>query len=119
MDRDQDESPLEEKSRKGKEEFKCGDSKCNKLYHSYTAFYNHCKKAHNGQFPPGSLLNNQFFDGPTKNRGRPRIKKSEVKNEFQIESMKAQNELIEFLGTIKNMGNRGNEELISYVEFPS
>ena len=48
MDRDQDDSPLEEKSRKGKEEFKCGESKCNKLYHSYTAFYNHCKKAHNG-----------------------------------------------------------------------
>lgn len=44
-------------SKKAKEEFKCGESKCSKLYHSYTAFYNHCKKAHSGEFPINSLLN--------------------------------------------------------------
>ena len=87
--RDHEDSRNDEKGKKGKQEFKCGESKCQKLYHSYTAFYNHCKKAHNGEFPQGSQLNNQLFDGPTKNRGRPRIKKNEVKNEFQIESMKA------------------------------
>lgn len=28
--------------------YKCGDSSCGKFYHSYTAFYNHCKKSHGG-----------------------------------------------------------------------
>lgn len=32
--------------------------------------------------------------------------------------MKAENELIEFMGTIKTNVNRGNEELISYVQDP-
>lgn len=85
MDRElsQDEisSPKNEhSSKKAKEEFKCGEKKCSKLYHSYTAFYNHCKKAHGGEFPNNSLLNGELFEGPTKNRGRPRMKKSEVKN---------------------------------------
>lgn len=65
---DPDDSNLrgDDRNKKSKEEFKCGEPKCSKLYHSYTAFYNHCKKAHNGQFPQGSLLNNEPFDGPTK-----------------------------------------------------
>ena len=56
--RENEDSRNEERGRRGKEEFKCGQAKCQKLYHSYTAFYNHCKKAHNGEFPVGSLLNN-------------------------------------------------------------
>jgi hypothetical protein len=32
--------------------------------------------------------------GPSKNRGRPRIKKNEAKDSIQIESMKKENELI-------------------------
>ena len=28
--------------------YKCGDIACGKFYHSYTAFYNHCKKSHGG-----------------------------------------------------------------------
>jgi hypothetical protein len=28
--------------------YKCGDLACGKFYHSYTAFYNHCKKSHGG-----------------------------------------------------------------------
>jgi hypothetical protein len=38
--------------------------------------------------------NGKIFEGPSKNRGRPRIKKNETKDEAQIESMKRENELI-------------------------
>ena len=30
------------------EQYRCGDENCGKIYHSYTAFYNHCKKSHDG-----------------------------------------------------------------------
>ena len=56
--------------------YKCGDPACGKFYHSYTAFYNHCKKSHGGEFPENSIHNNKLFEGPSKNRGRPRIKKN-------------------------------------------
>lgn len=116
--RSQSESHYEEKNGRSKHsEYLCGEGSCSRRYHSYTAFYNHCKRVHEGNFPKGSLLNGQPFEGPTKNRGRPRIKKSDTKNEFQIESMKAENDLIEFLGTIT--GGTSNEEMISHVENPS
>ena len=76
------------------DEYKCGKNDCGKYYHSYTAFYNHCKKSHEGEFPPGSLYNGKIFEGPSKNRGRPRIKKIDVKDSVQIESLKTENELI-------------------------
>jgi len=56
--------------------YKCGDIACGKFYHSYTAFYNHCKKSHGGEFPENSIHNGKTFEGPSKNRGRPRIKKN-------------------------------------------
>lgn len=70
---------------KGKKEgksdlYKCGDTTCGKFYHSYTAFYNHCKKSHGGEFPQNSIHNGKIFEGPSKNRGRPRIKKNETKD---------------------------------------
>ena len=68
--------------------YKCGDTACGKFYHSYTAFYNHCKKSHGGEFPENSVHNGKNFEGPSKNRGRPRIKKNETKDEGQIQSMK-------------------------------
>lgn len=80
------------------DEYKCGKNDCGKFYHSYTAFYNHCKKSHGGQLPPDSLHNGKIFEGPSKNRGRPRIKKIDVKDSVQIESLKTENELIQFLG---------------------
>ena len=60
--------------------YKCGDTTCGKFYHSYTAFYNHCKKSHGGEFPENSVHNGKLFEGPSKNRGRPRIKKNETKD---------------------------------------
>ena len=39
---------LDSKGKKGIEQYKCGDENCGKFYHSYTAFYNHCKKSHGG-----------------------------------------------------------------------
>jgi len=53
---------------------------------------------HEGEFPEGSLVNNKPFEGPSKNRGRPRITKTETKNDKEIQAMKSENELIEFLG---------------------
>jgi len=76
--------PLKIGDRKSNDEYKCGKAECGKLYHSYTAFYNHCKKSHEGVFPPNSLYNGKTFEGPSKNRGRPRIKKTDVKDSVQI-----------------------------------
>ncbi len=53
--------PQESKVRKSVEQFKCGDINCGKVYHSYTAFYNHCKKSHGGEFPKNSLYNDKQF----------------------------------------------------------
>jgi hypothetical protein len=72
------------KNKKSEEQYKCGHETCGKFYHSYTAFYNHCKKSHGGEFPPNSLLNDKIFQGPQQNRGRPRIKKNEAKDHIQI-----------------------------------
>ena len=66
------------------EKFQCGSNTCNKVYHSYTAFYNHCKKAHNEEFPENSVVNGKIFAGPSKNRGRPRITKVDAKNPQEI-----------------------------------
>lgn len=71
---------------------------------------------HEGEFPEGSLVNNKPFEGPSKNRGRPRITKTETKNDKEIQAMKSENELIEFLGTI-NRGEK-SDEVIVYVENP-
>lgn len=53
--------PLESKGKRGIQEYKCGDDTCGKIYHSYTAFYNHCKKSHGGEFPTNSLENGEKF----------------------------------------------------------
>lgn len=79
------------KSKEKSDLYKCGEPPCGKFYHSYTAFYNHCKKSHGGEFPENSLHNGKLFEGPSKNRGRPRIKKNETKDEGQIEAMKREN----------------------------
>lgn len=101
--------PNGKKDKNKAEIYKCGDHSCAKFYHSYTAFYNHCKKSHGGEFPALSQHNDRLFEGPSKNRGRPRIKKNETKDQIQIESMKRENELIEFLG-MKSINYRNIED---------
>jgi hypothetical protein len=75
----------------------CGFPGCGKLYHSYTAFYNHCKKQHMGDLPPGTQLNGKLFSGPSKNRGRPRLLERQRGSAEYFNVLKQENILISYI----------------------